>query len=223
MLDSVIRQYDKNKDGVIDKEEMAAMPSRLRTADRNGDGRITREEMTAYFMEFSRRGGGPPGGPSSSFGDGPRGGSSSSSRGGPPVDSSPAFQGGPGGYPPGIVSGSGQRVRPRLPSEPPDPRAPMVTIQAVLVELVQDEPGAAAKLRPGSPAVESRPAPSPRGKSEFAVIDLDLAAPPEAILAELQKLGVQGRLDVLNRVQMTTLDRQSASVQFGRHEGLIWA
>jgi hypothetical protein len=97
----------------------------------------------------------------------------------------------------------------------------MVTIQAVLVELVQDEPGAAAKKRPDAPAAESKPAPVLAGKSDLAVVDLDLTAPPETILAGLRKLGVQGRLDDLNRLQMTTLDKQSASVQFTRQEPMI--
>jgi hypothetical protein len=198
MVDNTFRQYDKNKDGVIDKDEMAAMPRGLQRADSNGDGKITREEMTAYFNEIGMRG----------------------RAGGTTGSSSSAFQGGPPGYPPATGSRP-ESFRPRQPSEPPDPRAPMVAIQAVLVELVQDEPGAAVKQKPGSPAAEPKPAPAPRGKSEFAVIDLDLAAPPETILAELRKLGVQGRLDVLNRVQLTTLDKQSASVQLTRHEPMI--
>jgi hypothetical protein len=212
MVDNTFRQYDKNKDGVIDKDEMAAMPRGLQRADSNGDGKITREEMTAYFNEIGMRGraGGTTGSSSSAF------------QGGPPAGSSSAFRGvPPGGSLPGIGSRP-ESFRPtRQPSEPPDPKSPMVAIQAVLVELVQDEPGAAVKQKPGSPAAEPKPAPAPRGKSEFAVIDLDLAAPPETILAELRKLGVQGRLDVLNRVQLTTLDKQSASVQLTRHEPMI--
>jgi len=122
-------------------------------------------------------------------------------------------------------------VPPRRPSEPPDPRAPMVMVQAVLVELVQDEeptlaPPREAKPtarpdRPASLAPEGKSDPGPRGKSDLGVIDLDLAAPHERILAELQKLGVRGRLEVLNRIQVTTLDKQPAYVQFGRQEPFI--
>jgi type II secretory pathway component GspD/PulD (secretin) len=88
----------------------------------------------------------------------------------------------------------------------------MVTIQAMLLELVQDE---AVK------APEGKPDPASRRKSEPAVIDLDLAAPHDAILAELRKLGARGRLEVLNRLQMTTLDKQPAYVQLGRQEPFI--
>jgi hypothetical protein len=104
----------------------------------------------------------------------------------------------------------------------------MVTIQAVLVELTQDEPGKAPEKKaadqprwPVSRAPDGKPDRAAGGKSGLGVMDLDLAAPPEAILAELGKLGVRGRLEVLNRVQLTTLDKQPASVQFGRQEPYI--
>ncbi len=130
--------------------------------------------------------------------------------GSPGVRPEPGTRGGPS-----ALGGLGSRletVPQRRPSEPPDPRAAMVAIQAVLLELVQDE---AVK------APEGKPDPAPRGKSDPAVIDLDLAAPHDAIVAELRKLGARGRLEVLNRLQMTTLDRQPASVQFGRQEPFI--
>jgi len=133
-----------------------------------------------------------------------------------------SFPGSPGARPepavrsvPSGFGGLGSRpdaVPPRRPSEPPDPRAAMVMVQAVLIELVQDE---AVK------APEGKPDPASRGKSDLGVIDLDLAAPHERIRAELQKLGVRGRTDVLNRIQVTTLDKQPAYVQFGRQEPMI--
>ena len=161
-----------------------------------------------------------------------------------------SFPGSPGARPepavrsvPSGFGGLGSRpdaVPPRRPSEPPDPRAAMVMVQAVLVELVQDESGTAGGenpppvrgLRrdagpgdrpraPDSPGPIGRADPAPRGKSELGVIDLDLAAPHENILAELRKFGMRGRLDVLNRVQVTTLDKQSAYVQLGRREPVI--
>ena len=161
-----------------------------------------------------------------------------------------SFPGSPGARPepavrsvPSGFGGLGTRpdaVPPRRPSEPPDPRAAMVMVQAVLVELVQDESGTAGGenpppvrgLRrdagpgdrpraPDSPGPIGRADPAPRGKSELGVIDLDLAAPHERIRAELQKLGVRGRTDVLNRIQVTTLDKQPAYVQFGRQEPMI--
>jgi type II secretory pathway component GspD/PulD (secretin) len=97
----------------------------------------------------------------------------------------------------------------------------MVTIQAVLVELAQDASDRFAKDKPGSSAAESKPGAARRGNSDLAVVDLDLTVPPEAILAGLRKLGVQGQLDVFNRVQVTTLDEQRASANFARQEPMI--
>ena len=164
-----------------------------------------------------------PGGPVGSF------------RGGPAIRP----EAGAGSFP--GSSGSRPESGPsRRPSEPPDPRAPMVTVQAVLVELVQDEAATTGRGKeataPGSGRDKDRAewprkaeSPSPEGKSdpvarvkgELGLINLDLGASPATILAELRKLGVRGRLDVLNRLQLTTLDKQSASVQLGRMEPVI--
>jgi Ca2+-binding EF-hand superfamily protein len=78
MVDSTFAQYDKNRDGVIDKDEMASMPGGLRRADRNGDGRITREELTLYFTEMGMRGRGGGPGPNGPPGSGASGSSSAS-------------------------------------------------------------------------------------------------------------------------------------------------
>lgn len=62
MADGIMRQYDKNKNKVLDKDEVGQLPGGLRRADRNNDGVITRDELVAQMLEFSRgRGGGGPG------------------------------------------------------------------------------------------------------------------------------------------------------------------
>ena len=48
---------DKNNDGVIDAEEIAAAVASLKTLDKNGDGKLTMEELRPA------RGEGGPGGP----------------------------------------------------------------------------------------------------------------------------------------------------------------
>lgn len=70
--EALIRQYDRNKNGKIDRDEMHAVKDEYKKADRNRDGVITREEMTAGLVEYSRR----RSGSSSSNSDG-RGGSAS--------------------------------------------------------------------------------------------------------------------------------------------------
>ncbi len=234
-VDGMFGRYDKNGDGVIDKDEMASTPSPLRTADRNGDGKITREELMAFVTGASRRGGGPPGASLPPFQTAP-GGSPEGARSRPePADrqvpEGPGPRSGPAGRTvpgdPGVRPEPGGRsaslglglpgsrfgtTPPRAPSEPPDPRAAMVTIRTVLVEVAPDAAGKTPEEKPDLAA---------GGKSELGAIDLDLAASPEAILAELRKLGVRGRLEVLNRMQMSTLDRQPAYVQFGRQEPFI--
>ncbi|MEE8452594.1 MAG: hypothetical protein V3R99_11790 [Thermoguttaceae bacterium] len=53
--EGLIRQYDRNKNGKIDREEMGAVKDEYKKADRNRDGVITREEMTAGLVEYSRK------------------------------------------------------------------------------------------------------------------------------------------------------------------------
>ena len=59
---------DKNKDGVIDAEEIAAAAASLKTLDKNGDGKLTMEELRPARGE---RG---PGGPGEGRPGGPGGG-----------------------------------------------------------------------------------------------------------------------------------------------------
>jgi len=54
--EGIIRQYDKNKNGVLDKDEWSQMPQPWRDADRNKDGKITVDELAARLAEFNRRG-----------------------------------------------------------------------------------------------------------------------------------------------------------------------
>jgi len=79
-----MRQYDKNKNGVLERDEASQLREGLRDADRDRDGRITMDELSAQLVEYSqRRGGG--GGPGSDRvrGSGPGGG-----KGGDPWKSS---------------------------------------------------------------------------------------------------------------------------------------
>jgi len=69
-----MRQYDKNKNGVLDRDEVSQMPERLRQADRNGDAIITLDELSAHLLDFSQRrgGGGGPGAGGGKGGNPPR-------------------------------------------------------------------------------------------------------------------------------------------------------
>jgi Ca2+-binding EF-hand superfamily protein len=114
IAEMVLQRNDKNRDGVIDSEEMrnGEWRSDPKSMDTNGDGRITREELNARFASFSR--GGPPGGGDrGSGGSGDRG---SGDRGGFGGDRG-GFGGGfggdrggfGGGFGGGFRSGSGDR------------------------------------------------------------------------------------------------------------------
>jgi Ca2+-binding EF-hand superfamily protein len=54
--ESLLRQYDKNKNGQLERDEAAEMRGGLRAADRNGDGIITVDELTAKLLEFGQSG-----------------------------------------------------------------------------------------------------------------------------------------------------------------------
>ncbi len=76
--ESMMRQYDKNKNGRLEKEEWSQMRENLRDgADRDHDGIITQEELSAKLLEYSQKrdGGGRSGRP-----DGPGASSSTVQR-----------------------------------------------------------------------------------------------------------------------------------------------
>jgi Ca2+-binding EF-hand superfamily protein len=52
--ESMIRQYDKNKDGKLTQDEWGSMRGDPKATDKNGDGVITKEEMVERFTSFSR-------------------------------------------------------------------------------------------------------------------------------------------------------------------------
>ena len=64
--DSMFYRYDRNRSGVLEREEWGEMRM-AQGADRNNDGKITKEELTARLAEYSgRRQGGEDGGSSGS-------------------------------------------------------------------------------------------------------------------------------------------------------------
>ena len=74
--EGLLKRYDANKNGKLEKEEWTQMRGDWREADRNGDSVITLDELTARMIEFGQRGwGGDRGRPERSAG----GGSTSSS------------------------------------------------------------------------------------------------------------------------------------------------
>jgi Ca2+-binding EF-hand superfamily protein len=78
--ESLIRQFDKNKNGMLEKDEFSEMKSEHRAADMNSDGVITLDELTAKLQSYSSGSSSSSGGSSSSS-YGSRNGSSSSSGG----------------------------------------------------------------------------------------------------------------------------------------------
>jgi hypothetical protein len=70
---SLLRQYDGNKNGVLEKSEYTKMKSSHQQADKNRDGRITLDELAGHLAGYSKS--------RSSSGDSSRSRSGSSSRG----------------------------------------------------------------------------------------------------------------------------------------------
>lgn len=52
--EALLRQYDKNKNNVLEKDEWSQMKSTWRDSDANGDGVITLDELAAKMGSFSR-------------------------------------------------------------------------------------------------------------------------------------------------------------------------
>jgi len=53
--EGLLRQYDRNRNGRLERDEWRHMRGDPERADRNRDGVITREELTARLMEYARR------------------------------------------------------------------------------------------------------------------------------------------------------------------------
>ncbi|QDU30232.1 transaldolase/EF-hand domain-containing protein [Anatilimnocola aggregata] len=51
--ESLLRQFDKNKNGILEKDEWSEMKSDHRAADSNGDSVITLDELTAKLQAYS--------------------------------------------------------------------------------------------------------------------------------------------------------------------------
>jgi len=60
----MLRQYDKNKNNVLEKDEWSQMRSTWHEADANRDGVITLDELAARMANFSRSRSGPSSAPS---------------------------------------------------------------------------------------------------------------------------------------------------------------
>jgi Ca2+-binding EF-hand superfamily protein len=58
--EALLRQYDKNKNNVLEKDEWSQMQSRWHDADANRDGVITLDELAARMSNFSRSRSSPP-------------------------------------------------------------------------------------------------------------------------------------------------------------------
>jgi hypothetical protein len=85
IANSIIGRYDKNRNGVLDRDEWGEMRTDPSAADKNRDGKITKEEMAAWFAE-RMQGGGDRGGDRGGDGGSDRGGwgGRGSFGGGPP-------------------------------------------------------------------------------------------------------------------------------------------
>jgi Ca2+-binding EF-hand superfamily protein len=52
--ESLVKRYDKNGNGTLEKEEWASMSGEPRKADTDGDGKITLEELTNQLASYSQ-------------------------------------------------------------------------------------------------------------------------------------------------------------------------
>lgn len=51
----MMSRYDKNKDDVLDADEMKGMRTPLTRADADDDGNVSKEELTKYLTQPRRR------------------------------------------------------------------------------------------------------------------------------------------------------------------------
>jgi Ca2+-binding EF-hand superfamily protein len=53
---SLMRQYDKNRSGVLEKDEASQLRGYLAGSDRNGDGKVTASELKSRLSSYGQRG-----------------------------------------------------------------------------------------------------------------------------------------------------------------------
>lgn len=120
--EGLLRQYDKNKNGSLEREEWSDMRGRARESDANGDGVITLDELVAGLggssrsrSESSATASAPsaPGGPPSASGSA----SSASSNPAAPSTSLASGSGAPASTPGSAASGPRKPYRALLPHE----------------------------------------------------------------------------------------------------------
>jgi hypothetical protein len=206
--ESLLKQYDKNKNGVLEKDEWSQMPERWRGADRNGDGKITLDELVARLAETFR--GSPP-------------------RGRMPLPYQPAVSSPPSSFPPSSQSES-RGVGPsipldrmwmsetfKMPDKPLDPHAPMVEMRILVAELAAD--GAAKTAAAAGPAKAGG---KPAGSAKpGGLVELDLTAPAESLKDDLAKIGFRGRWESFYSVQLASAEGQTAHLNLGQSRPYI--
>lgn len=212
--ESLMKQWDKNKNGVLEKEEWSQMARRWQAADLNGDGKITLDELTAYVARLT---GGMSPGPM-------------------PPGVSPAFVS--AASPPesrgfgGPSSSAGRTLETLgMSSKPLDPRAATVEMQLLIAESVADaglkpSPSAApaaggGKPRSASPKTPAAKPSAPPSDKQEGLVEIDLTASKEKIKEDLAKTGVRGRWESFQRVQLAAADGQVAFVDVGGSEPQI--
>ena len=52
--EGLLKQYDSNKDGILQRDEWSKMRSESQKADRDGNGLITKEELAAQLADYSK-------------------------------------------------------------------------------------------------------------------------------------------------------------------------
>lgn len=90
--ESLVKQHDNNKNGVLDRDEWSNVKSITKETDLNNDSVVTIEELTVKLTNDAKQAAAPSGGGSSSSSS-----SSGSGRGGPPSYGSRSSRSGSGG------------------------------------------------------------------------------------------------------------------------------